>query len=52
MAIAKITLNGTTLMDVTQNTVTADDMKSGTTATAKNGQQVTGNIPNASGVSF
>lgn len=52
MAISKITLNGDTLMDVTQDTVEANKMASGTTATANNGQRITGNIPNANGVSF
>lgn len=52
MAISKVTLNGTTLMDVTQDTVTNNKMKSGTTATSANGQKITGTIPSANGVSF
>ena len=47
MAFSKIILNGTTLMDVTQDTVAADKLLSGISATAKNGVGVTGTIGNA-----
>lgn len=52
MAIAKVTLNGTTLMDVTQDTVTAPALQQGETATGADGEPVTGTLPSASGVSF
>ena len=42
MAFSKVILNGTTIMDVTGDTVTAGSMLSGTTAHGANGQQVTG----------
>lgn len=44
MAFSKIILNGTTLMDVTQDTVTAGSLKTGTTATAADGTKVVGAI--------
>ena len=46
MAFSKIVLNGTTLMDVTQDTVAANKLLSGITATAKDGVGVTGSIGN------
>lgn len=42
MAFSKITLNGVTLMDVTQNTVTAPRLWVGETATGADGVEVTG----------
>ena len=49
MAFSKVTLNGTTLMDVTQKTVTANTMLSGTTALKNDGTDITGTyIPSAS----
>ena len=42
MAYSKIILNGTTLMDVTQDTVTAVNLLSGETAHGADGQAVTG----------
>ncbi len=42
MAFSKVILNGTTLMDVTQDTVTSDTLKTGSTATAANGEKITG----------
>ncbi len=44
MAFSKVTLNGDTLMDVTQKTVTAATMLSGTTALKNDGTDITGNI--------
>ena len=44
MAFSKVTLNGTTLMDVTQDTVVANKLLNGITATAKDGVGITGNI--------
>lgn len=44
MAFSKVTLNGTTLMDVTQKTVTAGTMLSGTTALKNDGTDITGSI--------
>ena len=42
MAFSKIILNGTTLMDVTQDTVEESTLRSGETATAADGVQITG----------
>lgn len=44
MAFSKVILNGTTLMDVTQKTVTSASMLSGTTALKNDGTDVTGTI--------
>jgi len=44
MAFSKVTLNGVTLMDVTQDTVTENDMLFGVTATAANGTTITGTV--------
>ena len=44
MAFSKIILNNTTLMDVTQKTVTSGSMLSGTTALKNDGTDVTGSI--------
>lgn len=44
MAISKVTLNGDTLMDVTQDTVTANKLLSGETATGADGVGITGTI--------
>ena len=44
MAVSKVILNGTTLMDVTDDTVTVDDLKTGVTATSADGQQITGEL--------
>ena len=46
--VAKVTLNGTTLIDVTGKTVSAGTMVSGTTALDKKGDSVTGTIANKS----
>ena len=48
MAFSKVTLNGTTLMDVTQKTVTANTMLSGTTALKNDGTDITGSISSKS----
>ena len=51
MAFSKIIFNGTTLMDVTQDTVAADNLLAGETATGADGQQVTGAyVPSGGGV--
>lgn len=44
MAFAKIILNGTTLMDVTDNTVTAARLQSGYTGTGADGNPVNGTL--------
>ena len=44
MAIAKITLNGVTQMDVTQKTVTSESMLPGITALKNDGTDITGSI--------
>lgn len=44
MAISKVILNGVTQMDVTQKTVTAGSMLSGTTALKNDGTDITGTI--------
>lgn len=44
MAVAKVILNGTTLIDVTQKTVTAGSMTSGTTALKNDGTDIVGSI--------
>lgn len=48
MAIAKVILNGETLMDTTQKTVTANTMLNGTTALKNDGTDITGNIASKS----
>lgn len=42
MAYSKVTLNGTTIMDVTQDTVNASNLLSGETATRKDGVSIIG----------
>lgn len=44
MAISKITLNGEVQMDVTQDTVTANNLLSGETATGADGVRLTGTL--------
>lgn len=44
MAFSKVTLNGETLMDVTDDTVAANNMLYGTRGTAANGTTVTGTV--------
>ena len=46
LAIAKVILNGETLMDVTSNTVDTNTLISGYTATRYDGVTVSGNVPN------
>lgn len=41
-AVSKVTLNGATLIDVTQDTVAADNLLAGYTATAADGHKVSG----------
>ena len=48
MANAKVILDGVTLMDVTNDTVTADSLLYGITATRNDGVQITGTIQNGS----
>lgn len=52
MAISKVTLNGTTLMDVTQDTVAANNLLTGETATGADGEPVIGAYSGGGGVSF
>lgn len=47
MAISKITLNGVTQMDVTQDTVDEDNLLYGETATKANGVRTTGTVVTA-----
>lgn len=47
MAISKITFNGVTQMDVTQDTVDEDNLLSGETATKANGVRTTGTVVTA-----
>lgn len=44
MAISKVTLNGTTQMDVTDKTVTEDSLLKGITALKNDGTDITGNV--------
>lgn len=44
MAVAKVILNGTTLIDTTQKTVTAGSMLNGVTALKNDGTDITGDI--------
>lgn len=44
MAVNKVILNGSTIMDVSQDTVAADKLLSAFTATKNNGTKITGNI--------
>lgn len=44
MAFSKVTLNGTTLMDVTQDSVTEETLVAGETATKSNGVRTTGTL--------
>lgn len=57
MAISKVTLNGTTLMDVTDDTVTSATLFSGEQATGNDGEKVMGeytppSYPRANGVNY
>ena len=45
MAVNKIIYNGETLVDLTSDTVTADDLAAGVTATGADGQPVVGLLP-------
>ena len=49
MAFSKVSLNGTVLMDVTQDTVTAARLASTYTAHKADGTQITGSMGNAAG---
>lgn len=48
MAVAKVILNGTTLIDVTQKTVTPENMLSGITALKNDGTDISGTIQSKS----
>ena len=48
MAVSKVILNGTTLIDTTQKTVTSASMLSGTTALKNDGTDITGSITSKS----
>ncbi len=45
MAVSKVIYGGETLVDLTSDTVTADDLAEGVTATAADGTQITGLLP-------
>ena len=45
MTVNKVIYDGTTLVDLTSDTVTADNLASGVTATAANGEKITGLLP-------
>ena len=45
MAVNKVTYGGTTLIDLTSDTVTADKLASGVTAHDKSGAKITGSMP-------
>lgn len=45
MAISKVTLNGQTLMDDTNNTATAQNMYKGVLAKSASGEQIIGKVP-------
>ena len=47
MAFSKIILNGDTLMDVTADTVVAEQLRSSYTATKADGTKITGSMPTA-----
>lgn len=49
MAVNKVTYNGTTLIDLSSDTVAANKMLSGTIAHDKSGAVVTGSIQTYSG---
>lgn len=51
MAYSKVILNGTTIMDVTQDTVTAETLLSGETATKADGTRTTGTYTPSGGSS-
>lgn len=50
MAISKVILNGTTLMDVTDDTVTAETLLQNETATRRDGVQIVGTLSGGGGV--
>lgn len=52
MAFSKITFNGETLMDVTQNTVTASNLLNGIIATGADGQEISGSIPTKAATTY
>lgn len=49
MAYSKVILNGTTIMDVTQDTVAAENLLSGETATRNDGVRITGEYEGGGG---
>lgn len=52
MSINKVEINGKTVLDLTQDTVTPDTLKTGVTAHSASGQQIQGTLKNANGGSF
>ena len=50
MSVKKIEFDGKTLIDLTQDTVTADSMLDGVTAHNNEGDMITGNIPTKTAV--
>ena len=52
MAISKVILNGNTLMDVTQDTVQANNLLSGNTATKNDGTKVNGSVTQKSAQTY
>ena len=52
MAVAKVILNGTTLIDTTQKTVTAADMAYGVTALKNDGTDITGTMANGDSIGY
>lgn len=52
MAYSKVILNGVTLMDVTQKTVEANKMLSGTTALKNDGTDITGSVSSKAAATY
>lgn len=52
MAVAKVILNGTTLIDTTQKTVTAADMLYGVTALKNDGTSITGTLADGDNLEY
>ena len=50
MAVSKVILNGTTLMDVTDDSVTAETLLENETATRRDGVQIVGTMSGGGGV--
>ena len=52
MAVNKVDVNGATVLDLTQDSVTPETLKKGETAHDASGALIVGTIDNANGVSF